>query len=74
MPPSDSPRRVVRALLSVSDKAGLVELAKDLRFMLEATEQALKDYDTVCQARDALGGPKILGPQGIGLDKLKGPG
>jgi phosphoribosylaminoimidazolecarboxamide formyltransferase/IMP cyclohydrolase len=30
MPPNDSPRRVARALLSVSDKAGLVELAKDL--------------------------------------------
>lgn len=27
---SDTPRKVVRALLSVSDKAGLVELAKDL--------------------------------------------
>ncbi len=30
MPPKDSPRTVARALLSVSDKAGLVELAKDL--------------------------------------------
>jgi len=30
MPPNDSPRRVARALLSVSDKVGLVGLAKDL--------------------------------------------
>ncbi len=30
MSPNDSPRRVARALLSVSDKAGLVGLAKDL--------------------------------------------
>ena len=30
MPPNETPRKVARALLSVSNKAGLVELAKDL--------------------------------------------
>ena len=30
MPPNDSPRKVARALLSVSDKSGLSQLAKDL--------------------------------------------
>ena len=57
--------------LDVSD---FERFEKENKVRIEATEQALKDYDTVCQARDALGGPKILGPQGIGLDKLKGPG
>lgn len=56
------------------DAAEFERFEKENRKRIEATEQALKDYDTVCQARDALGGPKILGPEGIDLDKLKGGG
>jgi len=68
MPPSDSPRRVARALLSVSDKAGLVELAKDLSALgIElvasgGSAAAIRDAGLpVLDVAELTGSPEMLG-------------
>jgi len=68
MPPSDSPRRVARVLLSVSDKAGLVELAKDLSALgvelvaSGGSAAAIRDAGLpVLDVAELTGSPEMLG-------------
>jgi phosphoribosylaminoimidazolecarboxamide formyltransferase/IMP cyclohydrolase len=68
MPPTDTPRKVARALLSVSDKTGLVELGQglaDLGVELVAsggTATALRDAGlTVLDVAELTKSPEMLG-------------
>lgn len=68
MPPTDTPRRVARALLSVSDKAGLVELGRGLAaFGVElvasgGTAGALREAGLeVIDVAELTGSPEMLG-------------
>jgi phosphoribosylaminoimidazolecarboxamide formyltransferase/IMP cyclohydrolase len=68
MPPTDTPRPVARALLSVSDKTGLVELGKGLAALgvelvaSGGTAAALRDAGlAVVDVAELTGSPEMLG-------------
>jgi phosphoribosylaminoimidazolecarboxamide formyltransferase/IMP cyclohydrolase len=68
MPPNDTPRSVARALLSVSDKTGLVELGRGLAELgveliaSGGTAQALRDADLpVVDVAELTASPEMLG-------------
>ena len=71
MPPDDSVRPISRALLSVSDKSGLVDLARGLAELgvelvaSGGTSKALRDAGLeVLDVADLTGSPEMLGWQG----------